>query len=234
MMVRCPRPVQMPMRHGQPTAPTVRVSPLVCACLHLLTVDASLVCALAASATGGGAQYPTWTSAMRWACSTSAPGGGRDPPPSSAPPASPATSTSTTAARAWTKALPLASQQCWLAAAFRRVGEGSGHGVGYLDSVGPDAARTAVPTRVQRSRRLEVSSLHAHGVAYRFTYGWTIWVGYAVPGRSPSVRYGSDEYSSSLYTLDAPLPSLGSLVLARRASAIALRKPRVIYLLGLT
>ena len=45
--------------------------------------------------------------------------------------------------------------------------------------------------------RLELSSLHAHGVAYRFAMWWTHWIRFAVPGRSPSVRYGSDEYMSS-------------------------------------
>ena len=102
------------------------------------------------------------------------------------------------------------------------------------DSVGPDAARAAVRPRVQRSRRLEMSSLHAHELAQRCTSGWTDRIGFAVPGKPPSVRYGQDEFMSSLYTLDAPLTSLRTRVRARRASGASARKTRVTHIRGLT
>ena len=64
-------------------------------------------------------------------------------------------------------------------------------------------------------------------------YGWTDRIGFAVPGRSPSVRYGQGEYIRSLYTLrtfdGVPL----ALVRARRAAELALRKQRFMQLRGL-
>ena len=63
------------------------------------------------------------------------------------------------------------SGRSWLAAAFRRARGCRGH-VGVLRArVGPDAARAGSEACEERARRLEVSSLHAHGVARRFTCG---------------------------------------------------------------
>ena len=78
-----------------------------------------------------------------------------------------------------------------------------------------------------------MSSLHAHELAQRCTSGWTDRIGFAVPGKPPSVRYGQDEFMSSLYTLDAPLTSLRTRVRARRASGASVRKTRFTDIRGL-
>ena len=157
MMVRCPRPVQMPMWLAEPTAPTVLVAPLIRACSHLLTGDALLACAFAASATSGSADKLTKSSAMRRVSSTNAPGRGRDrPPPPAATSTSPTTSSST-AARGVDEGAASSSRRCCLAAAGRRARGCRGHGALLGDHVGPDAARAGVEVSEERARWLERS-----------------------------------------------------------------------------
>ena len=170
-MVRCPRPVQMPIRPTEPTAPTVLVSPLLRACSHILTGDARLACALAGSSTGGGADNLTPTSARRWDALADAPGRGRDRPPRFPCTSTSPTSSSITAARGVDEGAASCSGRSRLAAAFRRVRRCRGRGAVLCDLVGPDAARAIVGPRVERARRLELSSLHAQELARRFTCG---------------------------------------------------------------
>ena len=171
MMVRCPRPLQMPMRYSQPTAPTVLVSPLVCACSHHLTGVALLACAVTGCATGGCADELTRTSAMSWEALAVGPGRGRSRPPPSPCTATSPTTRSTTAVRGVDAGLPAASRRCCVEAAFRRARGCRGYGGVLRARVGPDAARAGSEACEERARRLEVSSLHAHGVARRFTCG---------------------------------------------------------------
>ena len=188
-MVRCPLPVQMPIRHGQPTAPTVLVSPLVCACSHILTGDALLACALAGSSTSGGAHFLTPTSARRRVGLAFAPGHGRDrPPPSPCTSTSPTSSSSSTA-RGVEEAAASSSGRSSQPAADRRARGCRGHAAVHCDRVGPYATRAGSEPRVERARRLEMSSLHAQELALCFTMWRTHRIRFAVPGRSPSVRY---------------------------------------------